>query len=193
MAMRRRTLVRERRSLPSLSCCPRSTPAWNSASSIFQVTFRLRFLVWAFVVIDLIGLVFYEIPNGTAPLGLTPSAHLGGMLAGWLFFRFVYANNGWERATSFSGAGAGCASRAANRTRPRPAAAPQAPWRSGNLRADVDRILDKINSHGFGSLSDERNKFSTTPRISSASTRPAVIPLPDRSSLSPKQISEIRH
>jgi hypothetical protein len=35
---------------------------------------------------------------------------------------------------------------------------PKAPWRSGNLRADVDRILDKINSHGFGSLSDEEKQ-----------------------------------
>ena len=44
------------------------------------------------VVIDLIGLVFYEIPSGTAPLGLTPSASLGGMLAGWLFFHFLYSS-----------------------------------------------------------------------------------------------------
>ena len=44
-------------------------------------------------------LVFLKIP-GTAPphLAMTPSAHLGGMLAGWLFFRFLYANNGWDRA-----------------------------------------------------------------------------------------------
>ena len=133
-------------------------PGMEFSFFYFPVTFRLRFLVWAFVVIDLIGLVFYEIPNGTAPLGLTPSAHLGGMLAGWLFFRFLYANNGWERATSFSlPSWLRLKGRKANAAKT--GTVPHSPWRSGDLRADVDRILDKINSHGFGSLSDEEKQI----------------------------------
>lgn len=123
------------------------------------VTFRLRLFVWALLAIELLGLIFYEIPTGNTPLGLTSSAHLGGMAAGWLFFRFIYANNGWDRAASFSMPG---------RHRPvegeriavnKAAAIGRVSQRSGNLRADVDRILDKINSHGFGSLSDEEKQI----------------------------------
>jgi len=31
-------------------------------------------------------------------------------------------------------------------------------WRSGDLRTDVDHILDKINSQGFGSLTEEEKQ-----------------------------------
>jgi membrane associated rhomboid family serine protease len=121
------------------------------------ITFRLQVAIWVMLAAELLTLIFYEIPGGGAPLGLSPSTDLGGMLAGWLFFRFLYANNGWDRAASFAWPGwlrfkgrkpAGTAARTST-----------APWRSGNLRADVDRILDKINSHGFHSLSDEEKQI----------------------------------
>jgi membrane associated rhomboid family serine protease len=33
------------------------------------------------------------------------------------------------------------------------------PYRDGNVRGEIDRILDKINSQGIGSLSDEEREF----------------------------------
>jgi membrane associated rhomboid family serine protease len=122
----------------------------------FPVTFRLRLIVWVMFAAEVLALLFYEIPSGGAPLGLSPSTHLGGMLAGWLFFRFLYANNGWDRAASFTLPGW---LRFKARKPAATARTASAPWRSGNLRADVDRILDKINSHGFHSLSDEEKQI----------------------------------
>ncbi len=78
------------------------------------------------------------------------------MLAGWLFFRFLYANNGWDRAATLRLPGW---LRFKSRKPAAAARTPSAPWRSGSLRADVDRILDKINSHGFHSLSEEEKQI----------------------------------
>jgi len=130
------------------------------AFSLFHspITFRLRHLVWALVALNLVGLVFYEITQGHAPLGLTPSAHLGGMAAGWLFFRFIYANNGWDRAASFPMPGRYQSKEAERKSHQVPTTL-NLSQRSGNFRADVDRILDKINSHGFASLSDEEKQL----------------------------------
>jgi membrane associated rhomboid family serine protease len=33
------------------------------------------------------------------------------------------------------------------------------PYRDGNVRAEIDRILDKINAHGIGGLTDEEREF----------------------------------
>jgi membrane associated rhomboid family serine protease len=123
----------------------------------FPVSFRLRHIILVLLAFETLALLFYEIPGAAVPLGLSPSTHLGGMLAGWLFYKFVHTGAGWDRAATFSLPGW---LRFKTRKRSTPAASiPSAPWRSGNLRADVDRILDKINSHGFGSLSDEEKQI----------------------------------
>jgi membrane associated rhomboid family serine protease len=118
---------------------------------VFSVTVRPLYFVYALMAIDAVLLVIYEVPGAQVPFGYAPSAHLGGMLAGWIYFRFLHANNGWDRAPGF--------------TLPRwlrlpkkkqPAASiSAAPRQPTDLRADVDRILDKINSQGFGSLTTE--------------------------------------
>jgi membrane associated rhomboid family serine protease len=125
----------------------------------FPVSFRLRHIVLVVLACEILGLLFYEIPGASAPLGLSPSTHLGGMLAGWLFYKFVQNADGPDRAPRLAlPAWLQFNERKPPPTPPRAPAA-SAPWRSGNLRADVDRILDKINSHGFGSLSDEEKQI----------------------------------
>jgi membrane associated rhomboid family serine protease len=121
----------------------------------FPVSIRIKHIVFIFLGVDLLGLVFYEFAGAAIPLGLTPSAHLGGMLAGWLYLRFFHASAGWDRAAGFSlpkwlrfASGKPKATTPSYGQR-RPA---------DRLRSDVDRILDKINSHGFGSLSDEEKR-----------------------------------
>ncbi|MBL9215068.1 MAG: rhomboid family intramembrane serine protease [Opitutaceae bacterium] len=124
----------------------------------FLIPVRLRpiHVVYALLAADLFLWCLFELPAGAAPFGLAPSAHLGGMLAGWVYFRFWHANNGWDRRP-------GLPLPAWLRRRPKPS--PPAPRRPsdatrtpGDLRAEVDRILDKINSEGFGALSEEEKR-----------------------------------
>lgn len=124
------------------------------------VSFRLRHLILAILTVETLALFFYELPGAAVPLGLSPSAHLGGMLAGWLFYKFVPTGDSWDRISRLSAPGF-LRLKAPKRVPTAATRAPSAtaPWRSGNLRADVDRILDKINSHGFGSLSDEEKQI----------------------------------
>lgn len=117
------------------------------------VTMVVKYMVIFFVGLDLIGFVLFEVMGRTSPFGLAQahSAHLGGMAVGWLYFRYVHTREWqtpdgraeielpkWFKRTKETAA-------------PTPAFKVNLTNRE-NLRAEVDRILDKINSHGFGSL-----------------------------------------
>jgi membrane associated rhomboid family serine protease len=117
------------------------------------VRFTPRLLVSCLLAADLCGLVFYEIMGMPAPFTAAHSAHLGGMAAGWIYYRYLH-DSGW------SSADAGVEMPRWMRHRPEPKApAPAAsPASRGHLRAEVDRILDKINSDGLGSLSAEERR-----------------------------------
>ncbi len=132
-------------------------PHMEMSLFFFPVSFRLKHLVYAFLAINLLGLTFYELLGADAPLGMSPAAHLGGMLAGWLYFRFLHANAGWDRAAVFPLPGW---LRFRSTKSPGPAFTPAYGQRRqpAKLSAEVDRILDKINSQGFGSLSDEEKR-----------------------------------
>lgn len=122
----------------------------------FPVTLRPGHLVLGLFVLDLFAFGFYEILGNPPPFAYAPSAHLGGMMAGWLYYRCVHL-----AGCRFLGRGPALdAPTGANRARPAeppPPPAHDASHRRANLRADVDRILDKINSDGLASLSvDER-------------------------------------
>lgn len=122
----------------------------------FPVSFRLRHIVYAVLAVDLLCLVLYELGGAPVPLGLTPSAHLGGMLAGWIYFRYLHAGNGWDRAPALA-----WPKWLRREPRPAPGRSPAVSSRksSPQLRAEVDRILDKINSDGFGSLTAEEKRL----------------------------------
>lgn len=119
------------------------------------VTLVAKYLTLTLALVDVAGFVAFEILDVSSPLDWAHSSHLGGLAAGWLYFRLVYQRE-W-------------------RTPDRPAelelprwlrrAAPAAPIpptlstpseeifsSPDRLKAEVDRILDKINSHGFGAL-----------------------------------------
>jgi len=124
---------------------------------LIPVTLRLKYLVYGLLVLDGFGLIFYEIPGATAPFGYSASAHLGGMLAGWIYFKYFHATNGWDRAPGFPLPG----------WMRRPDQASRATTGLGtgvhrspnDLRAQVDLILDKINSQGFGALTEEEKRI----------------------------------
>lgn len=144
---------------------------------IVPVTLKPKWIAWALLAFDGFCLLFGELPQalgvsaGIVGAGTAFSAHLGGMLSGFLFARHlqrpVSFRRGKEAGTvkieapewmrkkrsvaagtryqvNVSGAGA---------KRADPAAAEILPPGT----AEVDRILDKINQEGFAALSpDER-------------------------------------
>ncbi len=119
------------------------------------ITVKPKHAAWATAGISLFCMAVFEIP-GRSPIA--HSAHLGGMLAGWLYGRFIHHRTGtfglrpaielpaWMRRKKRAAATAS-PSYTVNVT-PSPT----------DLRAEVDRILDKINSQGFGSLTDEERR-----------------------------------
>lgn len=124
---------------------------------ILPVTVKPKYLALTVVLIDLCGFVFYEIMGARSPFGFAHSAHLGGMAVGWFYFRYVHqANWGfltrrsdielprWMRKGSKSAAAASTTN-------------VNVPTRA-DLRAEVDRILDKINSQGFSALTPEEKR-----------------------------------
>jgi membrane associated rhomboid family serine protease len=123
---------------------------------ILPVTLKPKIIAWVLVGFELLGFIYGELAGGTFDTGMPYSAHLGGILAGWFFYRYFYIRNGWDRAS-----GTSIALPAWMR---RKKAARQGDLKVNlqhrpDLRAEVDRILDKINSLGFGSLTDEEKKL----------------------------------
>jgi membrane associated rhomboid family serine protease len=127
----------------------------------FLVPVRVRpiTLVYVLIAIDAFGLLFYELRGNAPPFGYAASAHLGGMAAGWLYFRFVHANQGMDRAPEFTFQWPTWLRRSAKPAPSQPTVPTKAVRATANLRAEVDRILDKINSKGFGSLTDEEKRI----------------------------------
>lgn len=133
---------------------------------VLPVTVRPKVLAWCLVGYELLGFVFSEIPGAIFSTNVAYSAHLGGMFAGWFYHRFVYARHGDDRVS-----GGSLIELPAWLRRRREGAEHTSPSYkvnvgSGdanptppNLRAEVDRILDKINSHGFGALTDKEKKL----------------------------------
>jgi membrane associated rhomboid family serine protease len=124
---------------------------------VLPVRVRTTHLVLFLLGIDTIGLVAYEIMGAARPFeqfALSHSAHLGGMAAGWLYFRFTYRPTwrlGQSRKSDLSNEWGESAKEDAG--------APQATAKpTRDLRAEVDRVLDKINSHGFASLTAQERR-----------------------------------
>jgi membrane associated rhomboid family serine protease len=130
---------------------------------VLPVTVKPKYLAWALLGFDLLGLLASELPGSQFDTGIAHSAHLGGMLAGWLYFRVVYARHGFDRVSGTSllrlpaWLKRGPSPAAAAPTPPAEAAS--RPPGTVDLRAEVDRILDKINSHGFGALTADEKRL----------------------------------
>ena len=123
------------------------------------IPIRVKWLLYAYLGITLFGLA-NELSQSVTQDRIAHSAHLGGLLFGLAFYRYVYQNNAIpflnpDRASS----------RSTTTVEP-PAWFKRRPKRSQNLnysvnrssreelQAEIDRILDKINSKGFGSLTE---------------------------------------
>ena len=124
---------------------------------VLPVTLKPKVLAWILLGVDLLGFLFSELPGGSFDTGIAHSAHLGGMLAGWIYFRYFHANNGWDRAPTLSVELPAWLRKktalSANSFKTKVQIK-----RQTDLRAQVDGILDKINSQGFGALTNEEKR-----------------------------------
>lgn len=126
---------------------------------ILPVTLKPKWIAIGLLAIDLGGFLFYEALGNNSPMGFAHSAHLGGMAIGWIYYRYVHARE-WKRPDQrapvvelprwFK--------QARKTSTPPPAYRVNVTNRE-DLRAEVDRILDKINSEGFGSLTPEEKRL----------------------------------
>ena len=125
---------------------------------VLPVTLKPKHLATALVAIDVIGLLVYEIPHAPLPLGMSiaSSSHLGGMAVGWLYFRFVH-DAPWRRSPRADVELPRWLKRSHPAVTPPPLAETNVSTPEG-VRAEVDRILDKINSHGLGSLTADEKR-----------------------------------
>ncbi len=124
---------------------------------VIPITIQPKYIGWGSLAINLFGFLFNEIsPNGQGS-GVAYSAHLGGMLCGWLFYKFVH-----NRGPIFaSGTPAVELPNWVKKKRESPPQETKFTINISNrkqLKREVDRILDKINNKGFGSLSEEEKR-----------------------------------
>ena len=124
---------------------------------MIDIGMRAKHLALGLLCIDGLGLILLEIPGHTSWFAMAHSAHLGGMAAGWLYFRatqkgstpFVNSKPSIELPRWFR--------RSRKPSTPAPVFKVNLSGRA-DLKAEVDRILDKINSHGFQSLTAEEKR-----------------------------------
>jgi membrane associated rhomboid family serine protease len=129
---------------------------------VFPVTLKPKHIAAFLAGLDIFVFLVYELPGAKMPLEMTmaSSAHLGGMLTGLIYFRFIH-NAAWFNPEDRPDAALPRWSKRARKTVAIPpaleAGAPP-PSSREDLKAEVDRILDKINSHGFNALTPQEKR-----------------------------------
>ena len=132
-------------------------PEQPIAFFMVDVGMRAKHLAVGLLGIDVLGLVLLEIPGRSSWFSMAHSAHLGGMAAGWLYYRATRL----RESPLFNSKPAIELPRWFRRSRKATIPAPAYKVNLGgsaDFKAEVDRILDKINSHGFQSLTAEEKR-----------------------------------
>jgi membrane associated rhomboid family serine protease len=120
-----------------------------------DIGMRARHLAIGMVAIGLTGLALVEIPgNGDSWFSMPHSAHLGGMLVGWVYYRYFHQRD-WQVSTSRPAIELPRWFRKTRKNDTPPPAFKVNLSAKDDLRTEIDRILDKINSDGFQSLTAE--------------------------------------
>ncbi len=140
------------------ACINPDRPITLLFSFVLPVTIKPKYLAFGLLAFEFFGLLFLEIPRTTSSLNIAHSAHIGGMLAGWIYFRYIHSRDR-PNAGELTGIELPRWFRKAQKNL---APAPVYQVNAGNratLRAEIDRILDKINSEGFASLTHEEKRL----------------------------------
>lgn len=116
---------------------------------IFPVTLRARTLFWILTAISVAGAIY---PFG----GVAHAAHLGGILAGVGYVRFILNRRRTPSAFGYAAP--------PPVLRSHPPTIPEADD-TNFIASQVDPILDKIATHGIHSLTDRERKILETARL----------------------------
>ncbi|MBE2212713.1 MAG: rhomboid family intramembrane serine protease [Opitutaceae bacterium] len=146
--------------LTVFACLQPDRPISFLLAFVIPVTIKPKYLAWFLAGLAVFGLIFFELQG--RPGATPPSNLLGGMLAGWLYHRFVH-----RPGAVFQSSGPAIEMPAWMKRKKKVAVAASAknftvnvtPASPADIRAEVDRILDKINSKGFGSLTVEERRI----------------------------------
>ena len=118
---------------------------------LIPVPIKAMWLFWGYLGYSVFSLLFDELPGKTH---IAHSAHLGGFLAGVVFYRYIY-NEFSPSNNRFSRPNVELPEWFKRRKRTEPKISYQVNRPSTgkeDLQREVDRILDKINASGFNSL-----------------------------------------
>ena len=72
------------------ACFYPSQPVTFLLFFILPVTLKPKYMAIALLLIDAAGCAFYEVMGLPSPFGFAHSAHLGGMAAGWIYYRYLH-------------------------------------------------------------------------------------------------------
>ena len=125
---------------------------------ILPATMKPKYFCWGWVALDLFGFLFYEMGGRRSPLWNGHAADLAAALAAYAYYRIS------RRAEAHGGFSTSDIDlprwlRRQKKSSVRPPVYKVNLSNRGDLRAEVDRILDKINSEGFGALTAEEKRL----------------------------------
>jgi membrane associated rhomboid family serine protease len=130
---------------------------------VVPVTLTPKQVAFALAGFALVVFFGYELPGNPLPFDATiaSSAHLGGMLTGYLYYRLIQEGRWFGSADRAAVDVAQWIKPAKKTAAPAPVAEATvgAPASREDIRAELDRILDKINSHGLASLTVEEKRL----------------------------------
>jgi len=121
---------------------------------ILPITIKPKWLFRGLLGYSIFGVLFYEmLGQGSSMSPVAHSAHFGGMLAGIGYYRFIYLRSGsfFQSNNSKPIVELPDWFKRKQKTQPDISYKVNRTQRDG-LQQEVDRILDKINDSGFGSL-----------------------------------------
>jgi len=123
------------------------------------VTIKPKHLAWFLFAVDFGGLALWEIQGKLSPLCYAHSGHLGGMLAGYLYFRLIHQRE-WLNPDGRADIELPAWLRKSRKaTKAAPTNFKVNLTTREDLKTEVDRILDKINSEGFNALTPEEKRL----------------------------------
>lgn len=118
---------------------------------IIPVTLKPKWVFWGIIGISAFAMLVYELPGQSY---VAHSAHLGGIVAGILYYRFIY-----QKEISFGARSNNPSVELPDWFKRKKKTEQKITYRVNRstmnrdeLQKEVDRILDKINASGFGSL-----------------------------------------
>lgn len=126
---------------------------------VLPVRMKPKYILYFALGVSVIGFLFYEL--GSSKGGVAHSAHLGGILGGYLFYKLAYLKNPYADNTSLSFSIPKIFRKKSDPKKKADTYRYNVNISSNpkDIKAEVDRILDKINSKGFGSLTPAEKKI----------------------------------